>query len=699
MEKHKIITLNKSCRILLRPFCLKKISVASLFVYLLLIFHAAGAQDIPLITSPEKDYHNNIRIYLQEKAQEISKFAVANINSLDDWNNEKGSRYDELVQSLGLNYMPLNKERPDLNVTYTGKIQMDGYRIEKLYFESLPSLYVPANLYVPDNITSPRPAILYLCGHSSGQKVAYQEYAQKFAQLGFVCLIVETTHQGEVSGEHHGCYVKGWFHWYSRGYTPAGVEVWNAIRALDFLSSREEVDAANFGVTGRSGGGAQTWFVAAVDNRVKAACPGVGATTLNEQILTRTVDWHCDCMMPINTFKRDFQDIGALIAPRELLIDQGDRDRLNAIEGVRELFKDIRKIYSFYGVRDNVDFIETPGGHSSTPAGRVKMYSFFLEKLMNKKLSKEEIGDVELSPEKLLSADELQVYVNGVPNDDRTTVIQDEFIKIPEPPQISSLKALYSHRDSVIRYLNNKTFGAFPAEKSSLNPHMIFRSMDKDKFGSSIYSFVPEEGWRLRVDIRWKLNPEENKPLLIVLGNTGDAFSEDEYFTANPGGNWNIAYFNPRGADNAGWESGLQWHVRRASAWTGRTIASMQVYDLLRCIDFCRSLPGVNGDKISIAARDGMGAVALYTALLDTNIESLILDNPPETQNEGSSPNGKGEAIEMLNCLRITDVWQMPALIPKTEITFFNDFPESYKWSEKVRLETGSTPFQYITSN
>nr|MBD3620807.1 hypothetical protein [Sunxiuqinia sp.] len=318
---------------------------------------------------------------------------------------------------------------------------------------------------------------------------------------------------------------------------------------------------------------------------------------------------------------------------------------------------------------------------------------------MNKKLPEEEIGDIELSPEKLLSADELQVYLNGVPNDDRTTFIQDEFIKIPDPPQICSSNDLHLHRDSVIAYLKNNTFGAFPAKKSSLNPHMIFRSMDKDKFGSSIYSFIPEEGWRLRVDIRWKLNPKENKPLLIVLGNTGDAFSEDEYFTENPGGNWNIAYFNTRGVNNAGWESGLQWHVRRASAWTGRTTASMQVYDLLRCIEFCKTLPGVDTEKISIADRYGMGEVALYTALLDGNIESLVLDNLPATQNDGSNPDGKGEAIEMLNCLRITDVWQIPALIPETRISYFGDLPESYKWSELVRKKIGSTSFKKMKLN
>ncbi len=688
-------SLNKSCQ----NYPVKKIFVASLFVYLLLIFYDTGAQEIPFITSPEDDYHNNIRIYLEEKAEEISKSALVNINSRDDWENEKGSRYAELIQSLGLNYMPLNEERPDLNVTCTGKIQMDGYRIEKLYFESLPSLYVPANLYIPDNLSSLLPAILYLCGHASGQKVAYQDYARKFARLGFICLIVETTHQGEVCGEHHGCYARGWFNWYSRGYTPAGVEVWNAIRALDFLCSREDVDATNLGVTGRSGGGAQTWFVAAVDKRVKAASPGVGATTLNEQILTRTVDWHCDCMLPVNTFRRDFQDIGALIAPRALLIVQGDRDRLTPIEGVRELYKDSRKIYGFYGVPGNIDFIETHGGHSATKEGRLKVLSFFLEKLMGKKLSSEEISDVDLSPEKNLPAEKLEVYINGVPTDDRTIVIQDSFIKLPDPPQITNISTLYSFRDSVVKYLKKYTFGAFPAKKCSLAPHMVFRSTDRDKFGSNIYSFVPEEGWRLRVDIRWKLSPEESNPLLIVLGNTGDKFREAGYFAKQLGGKWNIAYFNTRGIDNAGWESGLQWHVRRASAWTGRTIASMQVYDLLRCLEFCRTLPGVDGDKMSIAARDGMGAVALYAALLDGHIASLVLKNPPATQDAASSPDGKGEAIEMLNCLRVTDVWQIPALIPQTNYIFLEGFPDTYKWSEKVRLKTGSTSFQDITFN
>jgi hypothetical protein len=83
-------------------------------------------------------------------------------------------------------------------------------------------------------------------------------------------------------------------------------------------------------------------------------------------------------MMPINTYRRDFQTIGALIAPRPLLIAQADRDGLNTIESVRELHTDISKIYEFYGKAENISLVETPGGHSYHMVSREKKFSFFL---------------------------------------------------------------------------------------------------------------------------------------------------------------------------------------------------------------------------------------------------------------------------------------------------------------------------------
>jgi hypothetical protein len=637
---------------------------------------------------------NNIRYYLVQEAGRISDNVLSGMNSLADWEDIKTRRYHEFMESMGLENMPEQGDRPDLNVTITGTEQRDGYRIEKLYYESLPGLYVPANLYVPDNIREPAPAVLYVCGHSADQKVVYQAYPAKFAELGFVCLIIETIQLGEVRGVHHGCYSRGWFNWYSRGYTPAGVELWNAIRGIDLLCERQEVDPEKIGVTGRSGGGAQSWFIAAADPRIKAAAPVAGATTLEAHIETRSIDRHCDCMVPINTFRRDFQDVGALIAPRPLMIIQGDGDNLNPIEGVRELYHDLSAFYGLYGASDNIYFVEYPGGHAAIPGSRKKLFAFFVEQLLGEETSADETGDYDDSPEALLSAEALKVYLEGPPGDDRTTTIQDSFIKLAEPPVIHDEKELNDFSASVKDFLAEKTFGAFPEKPVPLEPRLVFQSADLAQYGHHEYSFVPEEGWRLKLDIRWRNEPGLKRPLMIVLRNPDEDRREAENFIRGFDNSWNIAYLEVRGVGECGWDPCLQWHVRRASAWTGRTIASMQVYDLLRCLEFCRTLENINTDSIGIAAKDEMCVVALYAAMLDGHCAAVLLQNPPESQDVPSNPEGKGPAIEMLNCLKVTDVYQLPTLIPDTEIIFKGKIPEAYRWSEQIRKKIGKRGYK-----
>ena len=96
-------------------------------------------------------------------------------------------------------------------------------------------------------------------GVSYGNKAHYEHHGVWYAKHGFVCLVIDTVELGEIRGEHHGTYSKGRFWWWSRGYTPAGCEAWQGIRALDYLETRPEVDKTRFGVTGRSGGGAYSW--------------------------------------------------------------------------------------------------------------------------------------------------------------------------------------------------------------------------------------------------------------------------------------------------------------------------------------------------------------------------------------------------------------------------------------------------------
>src|SRR5947209_14102440 len=132
------------------------------------------------------------------------------------------------------------------------------------------------------------PAVLYVCGHANtvldkvsyGSKVNYQHHPAWFASNGYVCLIVDTLELAEIQGEHHGTSRRGWWWWQALGYTPAGVECWNAMRALDYLESRTEVDPKRLGVTGRSGGGATSWWLAAADDRVACIVPVAGLAEL-----------------------------------------------------------------------------------------------------------------------------------------------------------------------------------------------------------------------------------------------------------------------------------------------------------------------------------------------------------------------------------------------------------------------------------
>lgn len=659
------------------------------FIFLMSFIMTVQSEPLQIETKPVFDQSNNIRQYLMRAASEITHNSLADINTRDDWERVREQRYQELTEMLSLHDVPLSGERPPLNIKETGVIQKDNYKIIKLYYESLPNLYVPANLYVPNTINHKAPAILYPCGHSRTQKVSYQPHPRKFAELGFVALVFETVQWGEVYGSHWGCYAEGQFQWYSRGYTPGGVELWNGIRGIDLLCSLDYVDPNNIGVTGISGGGSQSWYIGAIDRRVKAVAPVCGCCTLESHIRQRMVDGHCDCMTPINTKLIDYHDIGALIAPRPLLIGQADRDGLNSIEGVKQSVAYMKKIYELYGAEDNINLVVTPGGHSYHEKSRTQIFSFMMKHLMDKDVSPNEVGDVDQSEDSLLSEDELRVYVDGPPANDRTKTIQETFVKVATPPALKTVEDWNKHKSHVIEFLKDNTFNAFPKLPGDLSLRMEYRSRSNETSGMNDYTFVPEKGFRLTFEWNWKETETKKKPVLLVLRNPNEKRWASESFSNELRPEWTRAYLQVRGVGETSWSQGLQWHVRRASAWTGRTIASMRVYDVLRCIEALRSLDEVDPDKIAIAARGEMAAVAMYAALLDGRLESVYLQNPPATQNAPGETDGTGPAIEMLNCLRVTDLPQVVGFLYPTKVQLMGAVDENYDWSINLANQLG----------
>ena len=144
-------------------------------------------------------------------------------------------------------------------VKITNRVQTPGYTVECLVLETAPSLYATANLYLPAGAKPPFPVILYQCGHAPngpyGGKNVYKHHGAWFAARGIAVLVLDNIEMGEIDATHHGLFPPGWFDWYSRGYSPLAVELFNAGRVLDYLAGRPEIDSSRIGATGISGGG------------------------------------------------------------------------------------------------------------------------------------------------------------------------------------------------------------------------------------------------------------------------------------------------------------------------------------------------------------------------------------------------------------------------------------------------------------
>lgn len=640
---------------------------------------------VPLHEEPNM----TIRDYLSREARRITDNALRDFGSAVAWRKLISEKRRQFAEMMGLDNLSCARERQRVPVTVTGIVERRGYRIEKLYYESMPKLYVTANLYAPEKLIERAPAVLYVCGHAQNQKVHYQAHARKFAELGFICLIVETVERGEERGTHHGTYNEGCFHWFSRGYSPAAVEMFNGIRGLDLLAARPDVDAARLGVTGISGGGASTWWIAAGDERVKCAAPVCSTTTLAAHIRDRLIDGHCDCMWWNNIYRWDLADVGALIAPRALMIASSERDSIFHIASIREVYRQLKRLYVRLKGGNQLRLVTWPGEHAYRPEGRKEIFSWFVKHLQGKDVGPDKVGDIDDSKVKEESLNTLRVFVDGAPVNSITPKIQDHFITLPAAPKITTKNDWETERHHVITQLRMKTFGHFPVKPPPLDVKVKYEFENGSTRGHH-FAFTCEEGWRLLGLL--KINKDANQPAPAVLGlclPNEDRGATDE-FLGQIRAPWAKIKIETRGTGDTDWSEQLNWHLRRAAAWTGRTLASLRVWDTLRALKAARALAEVDAKQLSLAARGEMCAVALYAALLDGDVQVLFLESPPATQNAQSQKNGRGAAIEMLHCLRITDLPQVAGLLFPTELVIAGDFPESYEWAERVYAKFGA---------
>ncbi len=631
----------------------------------------------------------DIRTYLCQEATRMHADSVQTLPPVAGWPQARQEWLAQYYAMMGVTSHMALTDRPPLNVQITKETQRDGYRIQNLYYEALPGLFVTGNLYLPTDTKQPVPGVLYLCGHAQKQKEHYQAHPRKFAQLGFACLLVETIQLGEIEGHHHGTFHRGWFNWYSQGYTPAGVELWNGVRGLDLLASLPQVDGERLGVTGISGGGAVSWWVAAADERVKVVAPVCGTATFASHVCEKTVDGHCDCMFFVNAYGWELADVARLIAPRPMLIGSANRDGIFHIRAIREAFADTKKVYDHLDAGANVRLIETPGGHSYHANSRQGIFSWFLRHLCGKEVSPEAAGDIDDRPEIQENAATLRVYQAGVPPAERVSTIQEDFFTLPELPDIATPEQLASVREQALAGLKETSFRHFPDSPSALDFAVEYETGRGDAVAGGRFAFSSEGGWRLHG--AWTLpETDTDAPAVLALRSPHEERKATEEWLYGFDSSWARVVAEPRGTGDNAWGPELDWHVRRSAMLTGRTIASMQVYDTLRALEAVAHLPGVDGARVALAGRGQMAVVALYAALLHGNVAALILSDLPASLSDSSSPDGTGIASEILFALQHADLPQAAGLLWPMELVFLGPRPGTFGWTEDLYARLGT---------
>jgi dienelactone hydrolase len=412
-----------------------------------------------------------IQAYLADEADRIHAGFLSEVKSLEDWQARRPRYKEEYFHMLGLCPMP---EKTPLEATITGTLEGDGYRVDMIHFQSRPRLYVTGNLYRPAKIDEDErlPAVLYVCGHCyqgrSGNKTAYQSHGIWFARHGYLCLTIDSLQLGEIGALHHGTYRENRWWWHSRGYTPAGVECLNGMRAIDYLTSRPDVDPERIAVTGISGGGAASFWIAAADERVKVTVPVSGMADLPSYVNNRVINGHCDCMFLYNTFQWPWTRIAALVAPRALLLTNSDQDRIFPMDANDRIINRLERVYSLYGRTDFVDAVVSIGGHAYRQDIRQAAFRFINMQLKNDpRVVEDSEVDLVTGPrserEYPIPIDKLRVFPEDgdIPGDELNTTIDEHFVPVAkvEPPKEGGFDGW---KANLLAGLERVTFGYFP---------------------------------------------------------------------------------------------------------------------------------------------------------------------------------------------------------------------------------------------
>jgi dienelactone hydrolase len=522
--------------------------------------------------------------------------------------------------------------RGPLDAKVTGTLDAGSYVIEKVVYESLPGLYVTADLYRPKQ-PGRYPGVLLQAGHTPEGKPEDQRLAANLAMKGFVVLAFDPLGQGEreqtysrqlgrpiiidAVGEHLQMGAQAEL--LGQGLTR--YFIWDAIRSLDYLASRPDVDPTRLGASGCSGGGALTTFLGGMDPRLKVVIPGCYPSSF--QLLFASGGPDTDMVFPDELGSGlDTVDFVEESAPTPWLLQSTEHDQFHFTPaGVRLVYEEARNWYGLYGAEDKVGFMVGPGSHGMPLMAREAVYRWMIRYLKNGH------GDYHEEPVRMHTNHELWVTKSGnvedLPGSRKLyQVLRTEFRAKERHGTIADLRA------ELVKL-------KIPTDRSA--PEVkVLKEWETPEGRQEAIQFESEPGIWLDGTLYAPQTPGKKPAVLMVKGSEiwsimpVTAMAEriaklGRVVLEMDARHCSDEFFRNEGEGHLAGD----WVTNLEANWIGRNLPAMRAHDILRGVDLLAARPDVDPASIRAAARGVSGIWLLLAAAADPRIGKIWLDRTP----------------------------------------------------------------------
>ncbi len=558
------------------------------------------------------------------------KRQVDRITTMEDVSRRREYLRDVMLRDFG--GLP---ERTPLNARTVGVLDRPSYTIEKIVFESLPRFYVTANLYVPKGGKPPYPAILYPLGHERGGKTnpTWQQMLGSLAAKGFVALTWDPIGQGERVQIYDEDIRESKVGNSTTEHTVVGAQclllgdhvarytIWDGIRALDYLLSRSEVDPKRVGLTGNSGGGTHTAYIAALDDRIQVAAPSCYITSWN--LMLKTIGpQDAEQVFPLWLEEGiDYPDYLYAFAPKPYLMLTAIRDFF-PIAGARETFAEARRVFTAIGSADKVDMFEADDGHGYTKPRRLQAYKWFQHWL----------GNVEDSgPEPVIqmsTAEELRCTTTG----QVATSLGGETVFSINQGRLAGIKTRRQAQPSDMPRLVGEAVRYAPTTSTlAINN---YGTITRDGYKIEKLTYASEPGIVIPALLYLPSGQGAKRPgLLMIDGNGKSGSASDAALFAKSGvvvltidaRGFGESRVNPDVNSREFDRYFADYDDAMTALLVGKTLVGMRAEDVARGIDLLVARDDVDADRICACGIDNGAIPLLFASVLDRRIKKVAL--------------------------------------------------------------------------